>query len=130
MKLKDSIVIAIDFDGTCVEHAYPAIGIEAEGAVETLRELNRRNHRLLLLTMRSGQRLDEAVRWFRERNVTLWQVNTNPEQSTWSSSPKIYADIYIDDTALGCPIRYVEGSQRGVVDWQVVRHELRLRGIL
>ena len=130
MNKRESLVIAIDFDGTCVEHAYPAIGIEAEGAVETLREINRCHHRLLLLTMRSGQRLEAAIRWFKQRDITLWQVNHNPEQSVWSSSPKIYADIYIDDTALGCPVRYVEGSHRGVVDWQRVRHELHLRGIL
>lgn len=123
-------VIAVDFDGTCVEHNYPAIGMDVEGAVEVLRTLNKHGHRIILNTMRSGQRLEAAVRWFRDRKIELWAVNRNPEQEQWTTSPKVYADIYIDDSALGCPIIFLEGVRRPVVDWKRVRRALESDGVL
>ena len=80
-------VIAVDFDGTCVEHNYPAIGMDVEGAVDVLRTLNKHGHRIILNTMRSDQRLEAAVRWFRDRKIELWAVNRNPEQEQWTTSP-------------------------------------------
>jgi hypothetical protein len=123
-------IIAVDFDGTCVEHNYPAIGMEVEGAVEVLRALNKRGHRIILNTMRSGEKLDAAVKWFRDRKVELWAVNRNPEQEEWTSSPKVYADLYIDDSALGCPIMFIDGLRKPVVKWSKVRTLLENDGIL
>lgn len=122
--------IAIDFDGTCVEHDYPAVGMDVEGAVDTLRALNKRGHRLILYTMRSGEKLEAALKWFKERKITLWAVNRNPEQKEWTESPKVYADIYIDDSALGCPIMFIEGVRRPVVKWAKVRTQLEFDGVL
>lgn len=124
------MVIAIDFDGTCVEHDYPAIGMEVEGAVDTLRALNKRGHRLILYTMRSGEKLEAALKWFKDRKITLWSVNRNPEQEEWTESPKVYADIYIDDSALGCPIMFIDGVRRPVVKWAKVRTQLEFDGVL
>ena len=123
-------IIAVDFDGTCVEHEYPAIGMEVEGAVDVLRALNKRGHRIILNTMRSGEKLDAAVKWFRDRKVELWAVNRNPEQEEWTSSPKVYADLYIDDSALGCPIMFLDGLRKPVVKWSKVRTLLENDGIL
>ena len=123
-------VIAVDFDGTCVEHNYPAIGMDVEGAVDVLRALNKHGHRIILNTMRSGQRLEAAVRWFRDRKIELWAVNRNPEQEQWTSSPKVYADIYIDDSALGCPLIFLEGVRRPVVNWSKVRQLLESDGMI
>lgn len=123
-------VIAVDFDGTCVEHNYPAIGMDVEGAVKVLRELNKHGHRIILNTMRSGQRLEAAVRWFRDRRIELWAVNRNPEQEQWTTSPKVYADIYIDDSALGCPLIFLEGMRRPVVNWSKVRQLLESDGMI
>jgi hypothetical protein len=123
-------VIAVDFDGTCVEHNYPAIGMDVEGAVDVLRTLNKHGHRIILNTMRSGQRLEAAVRWFRDRKIELWAVNRNPEQEQWTTSPKVYADIYIDDSALGCPLIFLEGVRRPVVNWSKVRQLLESDGII
>ena len=123
-------VIAVDFDGTCVEHNYPAIGMDVEGAVDVLRTLNKHGHRIILNTMRSGQRLEAAVRWFRDRKIELWAVNRNPEQEQWTTSPKVYADIYIDDSALGCPLIFLEGVRRPVVNWSKVRQLLESDGVL
>ena len=130
MAKESGYIIAVDFDGTCVEHNYPAIGMEVEGAVEVLRALNKRGHRIILNTMRSGEKLDAAVKWFRDRKVELWAVNRNPEQEEWTSSPKVYADLYIDDSALGCPIMFIDGLRKPVVKWSKVRTLLENDGIL
>lgn len=126
----DKYTIGIDFDGTCVEHIYPAVGMDVDGAVDVLRALNSRKHRLILYTMRSGEKLDAALRWFKERKIELWAVNHNPEQKSWTDSVKVYADRYIDDAALGCPIRFVDGAERPVVDWVKVRALLEQEDIL
>lgn len=125
-----SHTIAIDFDGTCVEHDYPSVGLDVEGAVDTLRALNKKGHRLILYTMRSGAKLDAALRWFKERGIELWAVNENPEQKSWTESVKVYAHYYIDDSALGCPIRFIDGAQRPVIDWVKMREIMEYNRIL
>lgn len=130
MGKREGIVIAVDFDGTCVEHDYPSVGMDVEGAVDVLRALNRRGHRLILYTMRSGDKLAAAVRWFKERKIDLWGVNHNPEQHEWTESVKVYADLYIDDSALGCPIRFIDGVRRPVVNWAKVRERLEYDEVL
>jgi hypothetical protein len=124
------MIIAVDFDGTCVEHDYPSVGIDVEGAVEVLRAIVAKRHRLILFTMRSGSKLDDAVRWFRDRKIELWGVNENPEQREWTSSPKVYADLYIDDSAIGCPIRLIDGVRHPVVNWSKIKSILESDGIL
>lgn len=120
----NSYIIAIDFDGTCVEHEYPSVGMDVEGAAETLRALNNKGHRLILFTMRSGEKLEKAIKWFKDRNIELWAVNENPEQKQWTESPKVFADVYIDDAALGCPIMFIDGVRRPVINWRKVREWL------
>lgn len=122
-------IIAIDFDGTVVTHAYPAIGMDA-GAVPVLEELIRNDCRLILYTMRSGTLLAQATAWFTERKIPLWAVNANPEQGRWTSSPKIHANLYIDDCNLGCPLRFIDGVPRPVADWVKIREQLVREGFL
>lgn len=130
MAKDNGYIIAVDFDGTCVEHDYPAVGMEVEGAVETLRTLVKQGHRIILYTMRSGSKLDAAVKWFSDRKIELWAVNRNPEQAEWTESPKVFADLYIDDSALGCPIMFIDGVRRPVVNWTKVRTQLEYHNIL
>ena len=108
-------LIAVDFDGTVVTHAYPEIGDDA-GAVAVLKELTDNGCRLILYTMRSGALLDKAVKWFRDREIPLYAINENPSQQRWTSSPKIHADLYIDDSNLGCPIRGRRETAGGGLD--------------
>jgi hypothetical protein len=100
-----SVPIAIDFDGTCVTHEYPEVGRDI-GAAPVIRLLTDQGALIILHTMRSGEQLQAAVWWFESNDITLWGINTNPGQSSWSNSPKPYAKIYIDDAALGCPLIY------------------------
>ena len=114
-------VIAVDFDGTCVKHAYPEMGEDVPGAVQCLKRLVLNRAALILYTMRSGPELDAAVAWFESHSIRLWAVNTNPTQKRWTSSNKTYAELYIDDAALGVPL--VVDPTPGVrpwVDWYEV----------
>ena len=52
MAKESRYIIAVDFDGTCVEHNYPAVGMDVEGAVDVLKALNKRGHRIILNTAR------------------------------------------------------------------------------
>lgn len=106
------------------------MGMDVEGAVDVLRALNRKGHRLILYTMRSGTKLEAAVKWFKDRKIELWGVNRNPEQEDWTESPKVHADIYIDDSALGCPIMFIDGARRPVVNWEKVRAQLEYDRVL
>ncbi len=115
------MIIAIDFDGTAVSHAYPAIG-EDIGAIPVLKELLAQGHKLILFTMRCDEKLDAAVQWFQDNKIKLYGIQKNPDQHGWTSSPKPYAHIYIDDAALGCPLTHDPNiSHRPFVDWTAVR---------
>lgn len=124
-----SKIIAVDFDGTCVTHEYPKIGrfIGAEGVLLKIVEAG---HRLILWTMRSGEQLLDAQQWFAQNGIPLWGVNCNPEQHTWTQSPKVYAHLYIDDAALGTPLCEGLAGERPFVDWGCVEDDLRQRGLL
>lgn len=120
--------IAVDFDGTCVYYAYPHVG-RPIGAYSVLKDLIERGHRLILYTMRTGEQLEDAKRWFEDNQLSLYGVQYNPTQSNWTTSNKCYAHIYIDDAALGCPLIYQEG-ERPYVDWDKIREILKERGVL
>lgn len=124
------MLIAIDFDGTCVTHDYPNVGRDI-GAIPVLKKLAKRGHALILFTMRSGKELGDAVLWFEQNDLPLFGVNKNPSQHNWTESPKVYAHLYIDDAALGCPlVKNSEMSHRSFVDWPQVEQYLITAGIL
>ena len=124
-----SLYIGIDFDGTCVHHAYPALGEPLEGAIEVLKRLQDAGHKLILYTMRSEERLVEAVEYLEEEGIKLYAVNENPSQKYWTKSPKIFCHLYIDDAALGVPL-VRSGASRPYVDWDMVEEMLEEQGIL
>ena len=121
------MIIAIDFDGTLVEHKYPEIGEDVPLAFETLKDLQNDGHELILWTMRCGVHLNRAVEYCKHKGIDFIGVNYNPSQKGWSDSPKAYAQIYIDDAALGCPL--VDALPRRYVDWGEVRLLLCSMGI-
>lgn len=107
------MTIAVDFDGTIVEHRYPDIGEEIPFAIDTLKMLIKDRHRLILWSVREGKLLDEAIEWCRQRGVEFWAVNRcYPEETTSNNqhySRKIKADIFIDDRNIG-----------GLPDWGTI----------
>lgn len=96
-------IIAVDFDGTIVEHAYPKIGKEMLFAFATLKALQAKGHKLILWTIRTGHLLDEAVEFCRQNGVEFYAVNKNFPDEEWSPDTprKLNADIFIDDRNLG-----------------------------
>lgn len=106
------MIIAVDFDGTIVEHRYPAIGREIPFAIETLKRLSSEHHRLILWSVREGTLLKEAVRYCGDRGLKFYAVNSNyPEENRLHEnfSRKLKADLFIDDRNLG-----------GLPDWGVI----------
>ncbi len=102
------MIIAVDFDGTIVQHKYPEIGAEIPFAIESLLALQQEGHQLILWTYRTGDMLFEAVDFCENRGLEFYSVNSNyPEEEFDDTiSRKIYADLYIDDRNIG-----------GLLDW-------------
>ena len=135
------IPINIDFDGTCVTHSFPKIGKDI-GAIPVLKRLVEEGHQLILFTMRSnmitfkeiegdltpdtkGHFLNDAIKWFMDNGIALYGVQTNPTQSTWTESPKSFAPLMIDDSAIGCPLKFDPTlSSKPFVDWVKVEKML------
>lgn len=107
------MIIAIDFDGTIVEHKYPVIGRELPFAIETLKKLRDERHKLILWTVREGRLLEEALAFCRERGLEFYAVNKDyPEEEEGQNnhfSRKLKVDIFIDDRNLG-----------GLPDWGTI----------
>ena len=99
------MTIAVDFDGTIVKHKYPEIGEEIPFAVETLKELQKEQHRIILWSVREGALLDEAVQWCHERGLDFYAVNRDYPEETTENNPhfsrKLKVDVFIDDRNLG-----------------------------
>lgn len=98
------MIIAVDFDGTIVEHRYPEIGKELLFAFDTLKALHSQGHKLILWTFRAGKELEEAVDYCKQNGLTFYAVNANSPGEIFDvavTSRKIYADVYIDDRNVG-----------------------------
>lgn len=110
------MTIAVDFDGTIVEHKFPKIGKKIPFAFETLKALQNAGHLIILWTYRSGKMLDEAIAFCKENGFEFYAVNKNfPEEVFDNSiSRKILADIYIDDRNFG------EFPSWGVIGQQIL----------
>ncbi len=99
----NTLTIAVDFDGTIVEHEFPAIGKEMLFAFDTLKALQKKGHRLILWTYRAGNELKEAVEYCRKNGVEFYAVNRSYAEEIMDSSisRKIDADVFIDDRNVG-----------------------------
>lgn len=106
----NNLLIAVDFDGTIVEDAYPKIGNTQLFAFETLKKLQSEGHRLILWTYRCGSRLDEAVAFCRENGIEFYAVNKSFPEEVYEEkySRKINADLFIDDRNIGGFVGWTE----------------------
>lgn len=120
--------IAVDVDGTICTHAYPQLGDDI-GAAPVLQRLVKAGHRIIVNTMRCDAALSDALAWFRKHEIPVYGVHKHPTQARWTSSPKCYAHIYLDDAALGAPLIYPDGG-RPYYDWLKAARMLEERGIL
>lgn len=109
------MIIAVDFDGTIVEHRYPDLGKEIPFALESLKLIQEQGHQLILWTYRAGKELDDAVGFCRENGLEFYAINKNYPEEVFDDciSRKINADIYIDDRNLG-----------GLPNWGVIYYQI------
>ena len=100
---ENSKVIAVDFDGTIVEHKYPEIGREMLFAFATLKALQQKGHKLILWTFRVGPHLTEAVEYCKKNGIEFYAVNKNYPEEVYdhNTARKLNADIFIDDRNVG-----------------------------
>ena len=96
-------IIAVDFDGTLCENAWPGIGPARTGVIDYVLGQQMTGAKLILWTNRNGERLEEALKWCAARGIAFDAVNENlPEivQAFGGDTRKVYADEYLDDKAL------------------------------
>ena len=110
------LIIAIDFDGTIVEDAYPNIGKPMIFAFETMKKLQSEGHRLILWTYRTDKKLQEAVDFCKQQGLEFYAINKSypEEEFDGKISRKIHATFFVDDRNIG-----------GFIGWTAV-HKLLL----
>ncbi len=111
---REKLIIAVDFDGTVVEHMYPAIGKPLPGAFEVLKSFIEKGDRLILWTCRMpGSGLEEAVQFLKQNGIEFEEINNNVSDHNYANSRKIYASVYLDDRMIG-----------GFPGWSVIENEV------
>lgn len=100
-------VIALDFDGTLCERAWPGIGAPKWPVIRAALEEQRQGALLILWTTREGEELDEALTWCKDVGLNLDGVNTSAQswKDAYQNDPrKIGATEYWDDRAVDVAI--------------------------
>jgi len=129
---QENVVLAIDFDGTIVDHqTYLGDGewtnevVPVPLALETLRDFVDAGYKLVLWTCRANEKLDQAIEYLAQSGIEFIGINDNPTDWMITPSPKVFCNIYIDDAALGCPLT-AGTKERPVVDWAAIRDMFQL----
>jgi len=109
------MTIAVDFDGTIVTHEYPKIGKDIPFAIDVLKRLQQEEqHMLILWTVRTGELLDEAIEYCRERGLEFYAANKNYPEEDENGPRKLAADMFIDDRNVG-----------GLPDWGKIYRNIK-----
>ena len=101
------MIIAVDFDGVLCQDAFPDIGAPNYEVISFVRQLIDEGHEVVLWTSRTGDRLAEAAMWCEDRGLHFCAINENAPSNLAqysaeypTPSPKVYADLYMEDK---CP---------------------------
>lgn len=97
------MIYGIDFDGTLCEFQRRGIGEEKTKVVELVKLLKQHGHKLILVTVREGQALRDAVEWCADRGLFFDAINDNlPEviEELGYNSRKILWDLLVDDKVM------------------------------
>lgn len=110
------MIIAIDFDGTIVEDIYPEIGEPKIFAFETMKEMQKAHHQLILWTTREGDELEAAVDFCRKNDIQFYAVNNSYPEDKYdeSISRKINCEVFVSNKNIG-----------GMLGWGEIWQEIR-----
>lgn len=103
-------VIAVDFDGTLCQNAWPRIGEARYDVINWIKSLRQNGHPVILWTCRCGMLLVDAIVWCADQGLFFDAVNDNLEEHKarfGNNSRKIMADFYVDDKAI-CPSQIIQ----------------------
>ncbi len=98
------MIIAIDFDNTIAFTDFPKIHSVRPGAIETISQLRKEGHYVIVWTCRCDKDLTDAINFMLETGIEFDRINDNHPDNVRKygfNSRKINADIYIDDKNLG-----------------------------
>ena len=94
-------IVAVDFDGTLCENAFPEIGKAKEEVINTVKYYQKvLGWKTILWTCRNKEHLTQAVAWCEAHGLKFDAVNENlpeVEETFGGYTRKIFADVYIDD---------------------------------
>lgn len=96
-------IIAVDFDGTLCENAWPDIGEPIQLVIDYVLDEQKRGAKLILWTNRHNSKLEEAVAWCEDHHLVFDAVNGNlPEiiEAFGGDTRKVFANEYIDDRGI------------------------------
>ena len=106
MKKYPNRIIGVDFDGTLAisRGTYPRITGEITEVLDYITEEQAKGAYIILITMREGKELEDAINWCKERDLNFDAVNDNLDfmKEFFHNNPrKIFCNEYIDDTNFG-----------------------------
>lgn len=93
-------IIAVDFDGTLVEDAYPSIGAIRPNIWNAVKDYQSVDWKIILWTCRTGQQLIDAVDFCAKHSLHFDAINENIAEikaKYGGDTRKVFADIYLDD---------------------------------
>lgn len=94
-------ILAVDFDGTLCENAYPDIGLPKHDIIKSVMKCASKGYKIILWTCRNRESLSEALEWCKGLGLEFDAVNTNlPEVQEFfggGDTRKVFADLYLDD---------------------------------
>ena len=122
-------ILAIDFDGTItVRSRFPEIGEPRIEFIEWLKSQQEEGAKLVLWTCRTGQLLDEAVKFCESFKLRFDAVNDNlPEiKEQFGENPrKVFAHVYIDDASV-VPWEIVEPKPKPKAEPKIQRRKAKI----
>lgn len=99
--MDNSLIFAIDFDGTIVEDKFPEIGRLKFSSIYVMKRLQAADHKVILWTCRTNTAyrdyLVEACVFLNHNAFKPDAINHNIDRMEPFGQPKVIADFYLDD---------------------------------
>lgn len=132
-------IICVDFDGTIAKWAkYPNIGTLVPYSKDVINRLHASGHEIIIWTCRGPNGVSNVTQWLNDNEVKFHSINRQNFDTSFDPSPKVIADLYIDDKSAMCPLTFDSvpydpatqwsGTVKAYVDWLVLEYWLKENG--